>query len=338
MTAGTECPIKSGPSSSAFHHPQRVLAMIIRSKGLESAAIAAAIVAMTSVAATAQGIGTIEQVKPVAQSACNNSSAAKRDQYVNRQRRGVSTPLAPPFPSTLLANDTIIVGRASDARLQINSTPYGHGMIALAPLLPCPGWAGWRVVNAVRTDFGVYTTRVLRGRGARGDTLELDIERGGAYIQWDKSSSRPLVVRGGEGPRMIVTGTELLVTVDGARHTWLFVRSGTVRIEGAAAAIAGQFYEIRPTGPVVVPNATPSTPQLLADADYHGTSIWTDVVPAGTAVGAAGGLSIGALLGGAALIGGAAYGGYEIYKHVSSPSTATPPKTTTGVVIIRIPF
>lgn len=312
--------------------------MTICSKGLQSAAVAVAIAAMTS-GASAQGIGTIEQVKPIAQSACSSTGAAKRDQFVNRQRAGVTTPLAPPFPTTLLANDTIIVGRASDARLQINSTPYGRGMIALAPLLPCPGWSGWRVVNAVRTDFGVYTTRVLRGRGARGDTLELDIERGGAYIQWDKSSSRPLIVRGGEGPRMIVTGTELLVTVDGARRTWLFVRNGTVRIEGAAAAaVAGQLYAIRPTGAVVVPNVASSTPQLLADADYHGSSIWTDVVPAGTVVGAAGGPSLGMLLGGAALLGGAVYGGYEIYKHVSARSTTTPPKTTTSVVIIRIPF
>ena len=279
-------------------------------------------------------LGTIQEIKPISQSVCPDSTVAG-DLFVSLQRANEIRPSGANPPQSLFLNTTVVVGRGNDARLSIDNPAYGAGRMILAPLLPCPGWAGWKewtTVQAVSRDVGVYRLSPLSDSAGRPrEGLELRVVRGGAYIEWDNTLKRQLIVYGGKGPYMKAIGTEFVVAVDSTHGTLLYVKRGAVGFEGSTVvAMAGQVYAVLPGGPQQIFSLGQSTMgQLQTDVDYHTGELWQSTPPNVGRTGS--GPSWGKIVGGAVLVGGAAYGVYQLVK--PKPSTQG-----NGTVIVRIPI
>ena len=283
-------------------------------------------------------LGTIQQIRPIRQVVCPDS-AVTGDLFVSLQRGRVSEPLGASLPKPLDLNDVLVVGRGNDAKLHIESAEYGKGDMILAPLLPCPGWQGWREwrpIAAVSRDVGLY--RLLSVPNADTPSrngLALRIDRGGAYIQWDQTLQRPLRIYGGNGPYMQTIGTEFVVAVDSVRGTLLYVKSGSIGFQNSTVvATAGQVYAVLPSGPRQITSLSqPQMSQLLGDAQYHGHDVWQPPPrEPGELEQASRRPSWEKVVGATALIGGV---GYLIWDHWIR---SKPSGQGNGTVVLRIPI
>lgn len=200
-----------------------------------------------------------------------SGSRAGGGAFVIRRAGGnVTSPVA--GQTRLAIGDTLVARGNTDVRLQIESSRYGRGAIFLAPtLLSCSRLVTDAVALAEGGRNAGYRL-VTEGSAAQGN-LVFRIDSGAAYIQWDNTPRRRLIVVAG-AHRLQVDGTSLGVVVLPDGRALIFVLEGAV-VAGAAALQNSRMYEMR-TGQAPrlwTQTASEVSTGVSRDVAYH-----TDVV------------------------------------------------------------
>jgi hypothetical protein len=144
----------------------------------------------------------------------------------------------------VFVGDEYRVHRDIDVELRIQR--LGSGKLTLAPQILCSLPRADTTLRSFATpDTGLYilSTRLDSAR----TYLTFNVERGGAFVEWNRGSPTLFVVAGGHVTR--VDSTEIIIAVaDPGRLAFLYVREGTVSFPSAVelAARRNELWELRP--------------------------------------------------------------------------------------------
>lgn len=274
-----------------------------------------------------------------------------------RTARGALTMVRASGPIPAWLRDSVVVGdrlqvqSLSDVHLRIERGASGDGNFYLAPQLGrCP-----EVIAALKLSgisltggegrAGSYAISSRREQTPEGEVerLILEIEYGGAYVQWARG---PLTIVA-LGREIAIRGTDVALIVDpDANEAVLYLREGIIEFAGARIADPGTFR----FGREGEAQRITIVQRFVDNMRFHSSEVWTrPLLEAGAVAGAApaarpraaaaagglarGGTSIWKKLGLAALAGGV---GYVAYDQWIRPNPQAPRRR--GTVVINIPL
>jgi len=245
----------------------------------------------------------------------------------------------------VVLGDTLRVQSQTDVYVHIDSGAFGTGNFILAPQLGrCPEVAAALRISGISLSdgrSGSYAVSSRRDRTAQGtiERLILEVEYGGAYVQWARGPLS-IIALGREIP---ITGTDLAVIVDpDANVAVVYLREGIIQLAGASVAQPGVFRMGR-TGAAQRINVGQ---QFVDNMSFHASDMWKlPVREAGADLGRGPGLTSvdppkrgfpWKWIGIGALTVGAGYLAYDLWIR-KDPNPSQPPSRR-GTVIVSIPL
>lgn len=253
---------------------------------------------------------------------------------------------------TVMLGDRLQVQSLNDVHLRIERDSSGAGNFYLAPQLGrCP-----EVITALKVSgislgggegrAGSYAISTRREQTPDGEVerLILEIENGGAYVQWARG---PLTITA-LGREIAIRGTDIALIVDpDANLGLLYLREGIIEFAGARLDEPGTFR----FGREGAAERITIVQRFVDNMRFHSSDVWTrPVLEAGIVAGAApaprprpvaapgsiarGGSSFWKKLGLAALVGGV---GFVAYDQLKRPNGQAAPRRR-GTVVINIPL
>lgn len=256
---------------------------------------------------------------------------------------------------TVMVGDRLQVQSLNDVHLRIERDTSHAGNLYLAPQLGrCPEVIAALKLSGISLSggearAGSYTISSRRGQTPEGEVerLILEIEHGGAYMQWTRG---PLTIVA-LGREVAIRGTDLALIVDpDANVGVLYLREGSIEFAGARLDEPGTFR----FGREGAAERITIVQRFVDNMRFHSSELWTrpllepgivaaaaptarTKVPAGVRAGAggvaSGGTSIWKKFGLAALAGGL---GYVAYDQWIRPNPQAPRRR--GTVVINIPL
>jgi hypothetical protein len=251
-----------------------------------------------------------------------------------------------------LVGDRLQVQGSSDVHLRIERGASGDGNFYLAPQLGrCPEVVAALKLSGISLTVGEgragsYAISSRREQTPEGEVerLILDIEYGGAYVQWVRG---PLTIVA-LGREIAIRGTDVALIVDpDSNVALLYLRDGIIEFAGAPLAEPGTFRFGREGDAQRITIVQ----RFVDNMRFHANDVWTQPLleagvaaatktkvaaapraraPAGNVVS---GGSIWKKLGVAALLGGV---GYVAYDQWIRPNPQAPRRR--GTVVINIPL
>jgi len=232
--------------------------------------------------------------------------------------------------------DSLKVQSLNDVHVRIEPGAFGDGNFYLAPQLGhCPEAVAALKVSGITLSegrAGSYTITSRREQTPQGavERLILEIEYGGAYVQWARGPLTIIAL----GRAIPIRGTVVALIVDpDANVVVLYLREGIVELAGVRLADPGVFRFGR-QGP---PQRITVAQQFVDNMRFHGSDVWSrPLLEVGAGAGGAGlarGASVWKVLGITALVGGV---GYLAYDQWIRPDPQPPRRR--GNVAVSIPL
>ena len=254
---------------------------------------------------------------------------------------------------TVMVGDRLQLQGSSDVHLRIERGASGDGNFYLAPQLGrCPEVVAALKFSGISLTGGegragsyAISSRHEQTPDGEVERLILEIEYGGAYVQWARG---PLTIVA-LGREIAIRGTDVALIVDpDANVALLYLREGIVEFAGAPLTDPGTFR----FGREGEAQRITIVQRFVDNMRFHANDVWTQplleagaVATAKTKVAVAprvgavpggvvrGGPSIWKKLGLAALVGGV---GYVAYDQWMRPNPQAPRRR--GTVVINIPL
>jgi hypothetical protein len=175
-----------------------------------------------------------------------------------------------------IVTDRLRVHRYNDLRFRVDGQRFGVGTFFLTPELGrCRQAAQALRTVGIELDSGEgsyeFSSRVETIGRARVERLVLSVENGAATVEWARGELSVIAL----GREIRDSGTVFTVIVDSARsRALLYVQDGAVTMAGAAAlrATSGRAFVFARTG---APQPVSLSGDVLADANYHHTQVWS---------------------------------------------------------------
>lgn len=219
-----------------------------------------------------RGVGYVSEVRGVGESSCERLAPVRTARGVLTIFRASGPVLGWPRDGVVLG-DTLRVQSQTDVYVHIDSGAFGTGNFILAPQLGrCPEVAAALQrtgISLTAGRSGSYALSSRRDRTPQGtiERLILEVEYGGAYVQWARGPLS-IIALGREIP---ITGTDLAVIVDpDANVAVVYLREGIIQLAGATVAQSGVFRLGR-TGAAQRINVAQ---QFVNNMTFHASDVW----------------------------------------------------------------
>ena len=297
-------------------------------------------------------VGIVNDVRGVGrESSCDRLAPARAARGALTIARSIG-PIPAWTRDSVMVGDRLQVQSLNDVHLRIERGDSAGGNFYLAPQLGrCP-----EVVAALKLSgisltggegrAGSYAISSRREQTPEGEVerLILDIENGGAYVQWARGPLRIVAL----GREIAIRGTDVALIVDpDANVALLYLREGIIEFAGARLDEPGTFR----FGREGAAERITIVQRFVDNMRFHSSEVWTrPLLEAGTVAGAPpaarprpapapgglarGGTSFWKKLGVAALVGGVGFVAYDQWMR-SNPQAA--PRRR-GTVVINIPL